>query len=72
MENFLSLKSLASSLVFAALGMLTFGLAFFAFDKLMPGDFWKEILEDQNPALANIVGAFLIGIAIIIGFAIHG
>ena len=31
------------------------------FDKATPGDFWKEILEKQNTAVAILMGALAIG-----------
>ena len=38
----------------------------------MPYSVHKEIEEDQNVALGVIIGAMLIGVAIIIAAAIHG
>lgn len=59
-----------SSLVYAFLGMIIFGIAFMIFNKLMPFSVRKEIEDDQNIALGIIVGSFLIGLAIIIAAAI--
>jgi putative membrane protein len=62
--------SILSSLIYAILGMLIFGAAFVVFNKLMPFSVRKEIEEDQNTALGIIIGSFLIGLALIIAFAI--
>ena len=60
-----------STLVYALLGMLIFSLGFALFNKLMPFSVRKEIEEDQNTALGIIIGAFLIGLALIISAAMH-
>jgi uncharacterized membrane protein YjfL (UPF0719 family) len=62
---------LLSTVVYAAIGMLVFGLAFAIFNKLMPFSVRKEIEEDQNTALGVVIGSFLMGLAIIIAAAIH-
>lgn len=66
------LDQLLSSVVYALIGMVFFGLAFVIFSRLMPFSVRKEIEEDQNTALGVIIGAMLIGIAIIIAASIHG
>ena len=40
--------------------------------KVAPFSVRKEIEEDQNTALGIIIGSMIIGLAIIIGAAIHG
>lgn len=71
MEQFLNVKDLVSSVVFSFFGIAMFGLAFYIFDKLTPGDLGCEILEKQNTAAAIVVGALVVGMSIIIGLAIH-
>ena len=61
---------LLSTPIYAIIGMLVFGLAFALFNKLMPFSVRKEIEEDQNTALGIVIGAFLIGLSIIIAAAI--
>ena len=63
--------NLVAAIVFAALGILTFLLAFFVVDRLTPYDLWKEIIENQNSALAILIGFAALGIALIIASAIH-
>jgi uncharacterized membrane protein YjfL (UPF0719 family) len=60
-----------STVIYAFLGMVIFGIAFALFNKLMPFSVRKEIEEDQNTALGIIIGAFLIGLALIISSAMH-
>lgn len=72
MEDFISIKYVVNALVFSVLGLVVLTVAFVLFDKLTPGNLWKEIIEDQNIALAIIVGAMMLAIASIISSAIHG
>ncbi len=72
MENLINLKDVVASVVFSVFGLVLFGLSFFIFDKLTPGDLGKEILEKQNLAAAVVVAALVIGISIIVGLSIHG
>ena len=60
------------SLIYAALGVVIFGIAFAVVNKVTPFSVRKEIEEDQNIALGIIIGAVIIGLAIIIGAAITG
>ena len=49
-----------------------FALAYLAIQKVTPFSLRKEIEEDQNVALAIVLGAVFLGIAIIIAAAMHG
>jgi uncharacterized membrane protein YjfL (UPF0719 family) len=64
--------ALVNSLVYTVIGIVIFWLAFVIVDKITPYDLWKELVEEKNVALAIVVGAMCIGIAIIVGAAIHG
>jgi uncharacterized membrane protein YjfL (UPF0719 family) len=61
-----------STAVFAGIGLAVFAIAFWLMTKLAPFSVKKEIEEDQNTALAVIMGGVLIGISIIIAAAVHG
>ena len=63
---------LLHSVLYAGVGALVFCLAFFAMVKVAPFSVKKEIEEDQNVALAIIMGAVLLGLALIIASAVHG
>lgn len=60
-----------STVIYATIGMVIFGVGFTLFNKLMPFSVRKEIEEDQNTSLGIIIGAFLIGLAMIIAAAMH-
>ena len=66
------LKAVIATLVFVGIGIVTFLIAFFVMTKLSPFSIRKEIEEDQNTALAIVIGSVIIGLAIIISAAIHG
>ncbi|MEP6491683.1 MAG: DUF350 domain-containing protein [bacterium] len=64
-------SNFVAALVYALLGILLFVIGFLIFDKLTPGSLWKELLEDQNVALGNLMAGVAIAIAIIVAAAIH-
>jgi uncharacterized membrane protein YjfL (UPF0719 family) len=66
------LKMVVSSLIFVGIGMVMFLIAFFLITKITPFSIRKEIEEDQNTALAVVIGAVILGLSHIISAAIHG
>ena len=70
--NDLHLHPLLASVVYSVLGIGLLVVSFFLFDKLTPGTLRKEILEDQNTALAILGAAFVLAVALIISAVIHG
>ena len=71
MDN-LPLHPLLASVVYSLVGIVLLVISFYVFDKLTPGTLRKEILEDQNTALAILGAAFMLAVALIISAAIHG
>lgn len=61
---------LVTTLIFVVIGIVFFALAYFVMGRIFP--IQKEIEEDQNTALGVVIGAIMIGIAIIIAAAIQG
>ncbi len=66
------LPVLITTIVFVAIGLVVFAVAFFIVVKVAPFSVKKEIEEDQNTSLAIIIGAIILGVAIIIASAING
>jgi putative membrane protein len=66
------LEALVTTLIFVFVGLLFFALAFGILGKATPFSIRKEIEEDQNVALGIVIGAIMLGIAIIIAAAIGG
>ncbi len=60
------------TLVFATIGILIFSLAFWIIVKATPFSVRKEIEEDHNVAIAIVIGAVIIGIALVVSAAIQG
>jgi uncharacterized membrane protein YjfL (UPF0719 family) len=60
------------SLIYAGVGIVLLFLAYKVFDWLTPMDMDKEIFEENKTAVAIAVGAFVLGIALVIGAAIAG
>jgi len=65
------LKAVFDSVFYSVLGCLVLFAAFWVIQKILPFSITKEIAEDQNVGLGIILGAFVIGIAMIISAAIH-
>lgn len=61
-----------ATLIFVVIGLVFFGVAYLILHLIMPFSIRKEIEVDQNTSLGIIIGAMLIGIAIIIAAAIMG
>ena len=66
------LPLIVSTVVFVMLGLIVFALAFLVIAKASPFSVRKEIEEDQNVALAIVIGAVILGSALIIAAAVHG
>ena len=66
------LPVLVTTLIFVFIGLVVFGIAYFIIVKVSPFSVKKEIEDDQNTALAIIIGAIIIGVALIISSAIQG
>ncbi len=63
---------LLATACYVLLGLAMFGLAFWIITKLARFSIRKEIADDQNTALAIIIGSIMIGIALIVAAAVHG
>ena len=64
--------AVVSSAVFAGIGLVVFGIAFWIMNKLSPFSIKKEIEEDHNTALAIIMAGVIIGVSLIISSAVGG
>jgi putative membrane protein len=65
-------RPVVDSIVYSILGTLVLGISFYVIEKILPFSMRKEIAEDQNVSLGIILGAFIIGLSIIISSAIRG
>ncbi|HVF88826.1 MAG TPA: DUF350 domain-containing protein [Blastocatellia bacterium] len=70
MDQLVSL--VVQTLVFTAIGLVLFAVAFWIMDKVTPFSLRKELEEDQNTALAIVLASVIIGIALIVSAGIHG
>ena len=59
------------SMLYALIGVVIFWLCFILVDKITPYDLWREIVENQNKALAMVVAAMCLGISSLVAAAIH-
>jgi len=63
--------SLLNALIFAALGVMVFFVAFAMFCKAVPFDLWKQIVEERNVAAAVFAGSVALGLSWIIAATMH-
>jgi len=63
-------RPLVDSIVYSIVGTVVLGLSFYIIEKVLPFSMRKEIAEDHNVSLGIILGAFVIGLSIIIAAAI--
>lgn len=70
-HGLLSTDVLLATLLYAGVGLLIFVVGFWLWDKATPADLWGEICRG-NQAVAILAAGVAIGLAIIIGSAIHG
>lgn len=66
------LKVFINTLIYTAFGIAIFIFTFKMIVKSVPFSVRKEIEEDHNTALAIIIGAVILGLAVIIAAAVHG
>ena len=66
------LNLVVTTLVFSLIGIVLFAVAFLIIVKIAPFSTRKEIEDDQNVALAILIGSVIIGIAMIVASAVHG
>ena len=72
MELTAHLDQLLWTVIYALLGMLIFASAFAIMVRVTPFSIRKEIEDDQNIALAIVMGSMFVGLSIIIAAAIAG
>ena len=61
-----------SSVAYAATGSILLWAGYRLFDRLTPGDAHSKIFDKGNQAVAILVGAFVLGLAIVIAAAMVG
>lgn len=65
-------KAVVASVVYSLIGIVMFAISFLIIKLVTPFSLRKEIEEDQNTALAVMIGSVIIGLSIIIAAAIGG
>lgn len=65
-------KALIASIVYSLIGIVMFAVSFIVIRLVTPFSLRKEIEEDQNTALAILIGSVILGLSIIIASAIGG
>jgi len=63
-------KGVVETVLYGFLGILLAVVGYKVFDMITPFDLAKELAEDQNVAVAIVVGAIVIGVSLIISLTI--
>lgn len=72
MEQVFALKYVVAAVVYSAIGIVILLLSIIIFDKITPGDLWKDIVQEKNLPLAVALGSMMLAVGNIIASAIHG
>ena len=67
----MNIQAIATSILYAFIGVFVFCITFIVVDKITPYNLWKELVENKNVALGIVVGLSALGICIIVAAAIH-
>ncbi len=59
-------RPIVDSVVYATIGTVFLLMSFWVIEKLLPFSITKEIADDQNVGLGIILGAFILGISLIL------
>ena len=72
-QSLIQWHNVISALLYSAMGLAIYVIGFILLDVLTPKvHIWREIIQEKNLALAVLIGAMVIGIALIIAAAVHG
>lgn len=66
-----AVENMIPAVLYALLGFALYGVFWLIVVKISPFSIRKEIEDDQNTALGIVLGAGMLGIAIIIAAAVH-
>ena len=72
MDQIFALKFIVAAIVYSLLGIAILAFATMIFDRLTPGEMWKDIVIEKNLPLAVVLAAMMIAVGQIIAAAIHG
>jgi uncharacterized membrane protein YjfL (UPF0719 family) len=65
-------RPVVDSILYSVLGTAVLLAAFALIERVLPFSLRKEVAEDHNVALGIILGAFILGVSLIISAAIRG
>lgn len=65
-------RAVVDSILYSVLGTIVLFAAFWVIQKILPFSMQKEIEVDHNVSLGIILGAFILGLSLIISAAIRG
>ncbi len=72
LHELINIKYIIASVLYSVIGIVILLVSFWVIEKITPENLWKEIVHNNNTALAIVCASFMIAVALIISSAIHG
>ncbi len=65
------MSTFANALAFLALGVVVYGVSLLVLLRALPGNLWKQAVEDQNTSAAIVVAGIALALGCIVAAAVH-
>ena len=67
----MTLSIILNDLVFILVGVVAFSIALVIVGRAMPGNLWKQALEERNPHAAILLAGIALALGWIVAAAVH-
>lgn len=67
----MGITALANALLFAAVGVLLFGVVLMVVARALPANAWMQALKGESTGASIVIAAIVLGVAWIIASAVH-
>jgi uncharacterized membrane protein YjfL (UPF0719 family) len=72
LHELINYKYIVASVLYSVIGIAILLISYWIIEKITPENLWKEIVHNNNIALAIVCASFMIAVAMIVSSAIHG
>jgi putative membrane protein len=72
LHELINYKYIVASVLYSVIGIIILLVSYWVIEKITPENLWKEIVHNNNIALAIVCASFMIAVAMIVSSAIHG
>jgi len=67
----MTINSLLLALLFAVIGLAVFGCAFFLLARFLPGELWRQAIEERSVPAAIVLAGLALAVGWIVAAAVH-